>query len=177
MRALFLVLPIALLGCGSESITMEVNHFRAPCTGLDRQLCMQTREQGEADFGYFYDGIAGFNHRWGHTYTLEVEVTEVDDPPEDGSSLQYTLKSVVSDAPVAASTTFAMALEIMDLSLDGGLAGTLMSMTSATPFTCESQAVCDAVLQVNEAGQAADATFGYPDPVGLPLVLKSVAPR
>ena len=45
-----------------------------------------------------YEGeIEGFTHEAGHSYELRVRITDVEDPPADGSSLRYELVEIVSD--------------------------------------------------------------------------------
>jgi hypothetical protein len=184
MQRFWFLLMISLAACGGSGgsgssggpalVTMEIDHHRAPCTGEGRFLCLRARDKGEADFTFMYGGITGFEHQWGHTYVLEVEETPVPDPPADGSSIERSLKSVVSDTPVTPGTTFVVKVEGSDLALNGSAGGTLLS---SAPFTCADAAVCDAANQVVMGGTTADLTFGYPDPVGLPLVLQKVEPN
>lgn len=186
MNRLFLVSALLLTACGGSggavASTLEVDHYREPCVGEARFLCMRAKEKGEADFTFMYDAIKGFEPTWGHTYVLEIEETSVPNPPADGSSVEYSLKSVVSDTPVNPATTFVVQVDGSfddkgynpDLTLDGSAGGTLLG--SAT-FTCSDAAVCDAANQVEMGGTIADLTFGYPDPPGLPLVLQKVEPH
>lgn len=69
------------------------------CTGVGPMECLQVSytEGGEPEL--FYDAIDGFTFTEGTAYVLDVEVTEVADPPADGSSLAYRLVEVVSEEP------------------------------------------------------------------------------
>jgi heat shock protein HslJ len=62
-------------------------------------MCLQVRESEDEDWQFFYSGIDGFTFVPGYTYELIVNVTEIENPPADGSSLQYTLVQVVSRSP------------------------------------------------------------------------------
>ncbi len=192
MHRFFLVSALSLAGCGGSggssssggavTSTIEVDHYRVPCVGEARFLCMRAKEKGEADFTLMYGSIKGFDPMWGHAYVLEIEETAVEDPPADGSSVEYSLKSVVSDTAVAPGTTFVVLVDGSsddkgynpDLTLDGSAGGTLLGSAA---FTCSDATVCDAANQVEMGGKMADLTFGYPDPPGLPLVLQKVEPR
>lgn len=180
-RWLALFAPLALSACGSPTV-MEIDHYKTPCYGVSRYLCTRARDQGAANFGLMYDGIEGFSFQWGHTYVLEVDVDTVDNPPEDGSSVSYTLMSVISDTPVSPETTFVIRVDgtsddlgyLPDLTFDQNGGGTLLS---AVAFTCADADVCAAASQVEDTGGIANLTFGYPDPVGEPIVLLAVEPN
>lgn len=83
---------------GTE-ITLFVNSERVPCVGVGPMMCLQVRESEDEEWQFFYSGIDGFTFVPGYTYELIVNVTEVENPPADSSSLQYTLVQVVSKTP------------------------------------------------------------------------------
>ena len=178
MRTLFLLFPILLTACTSE--TIEVDHYRVPCTGEARFLCMRTREKGQKEYNLEYDSIADFNPEWGHRYTLEIDVSS-QIAPADGSSIRKELSSVVSDELVPASTTFDVTIdgkaEIFgfspDLTFDMNGGGMLRG---DVPFKCKNQAACDTAAQTQMNGNNANVTFGYQDPTALPLVLIDAVP-
>lgn len=76
--------------------TMFIHEEKADCTGVAPMRCMKVRESESEDWTFFYDGIEGFVHEEGYRYELRVEVTDVDNPPADGSSKRYRLIEVVS---------------------------------------------------------------------------------
>ncbi len=77
-----------------------VGPTRAPCTGVDSQLCLLVSREG-GPFERFYSGIEGFVFRWGQQVTLRYSVHEVADPPADGSSLRFVAEEVLAvDADV-----------------------------------------------------------------------------
>lgn len=65
------------------------------CEGVAPMLCMQVAYAEGDDYQLFYDQIDGFTHEEGTAYVIDVAITEVDNPPADASSLQYTLVEVV----------------------------------------------------------------------------------
>ena len=83
--------------------TMTVQHYKVPCQGESVQLCYLVKTQGQNDWEYFYDDIQGFDYEWGHVYTLEVNKTTIENPPQDGSSIAIKLVKVLKKEPVAGS--------------------------------------------------------------------------
>lgn len=69
------------------------------CVGEAEQQCMQVAESEDGEYLYFYDQIAGFTFEEGTGYVVDVTITEVADPPADGSSLAYTLVDIVEENP------------------------------------------------------------------------------
>ena len=47
----------------------------------------------------FYDTIKGYTHQAGVATVLDVQVTDVANPPDDGSSKPYTLLSIMDEKP------------------------------------------------------------------------------
>lgn len=101
--------PTLLVGCSSgedsapdasgEVVRMWVEPDLVECTGVGPMECLQVAytEGGEPEL--FYDAIDGFTFTEGTRYVLDLEVTEVADPPADASSLAYRLVEVVSEEP------------------------------------------------------------------------------
>ena len=69
------------------------------CVGEAAQKCLLVRETADGPEEYFYDTIDGFDYVPGFTYVIDVEITEIDDPPADGSSLAYRLIEIVETTP------------------------------------------------------------------------------
>lgn len=83
--------------------TMTIQHYKVPCQGESVKLCYLVKTQGQADWEYFYDEIQGFDYEWGYVYTLEVNKTTIDNPPQDGSSIAIQLVKVLKKEAVAGS--------------------------------------------------------------------------
>ncbi|MDX2068563.1 MAG: DUF4377 domain-containing protein [Haliscomenobacter sp.] len=80
--------------------TMTVQHYKVPCQGESVQLCYLVKTQGQTDWEYCYDVIQGFEYEWGYVYTLEVNKTTIDNPPQDGSSIALKLVKVLKKEAV-----------------------------------------------------------------------------
>lgn len=80
--------------------TMFVHESMVDCEGVSPMRCMQVRATDSEDWTWFYDRIEGFEYEPGYRYELRVEVTDVDNPPADGSSKRYRLVQVVSKKKV-----------------------------------------------------------------------------
>ena len=48
-----------------------------------------------AGWSYFYRSIDGFSFVEGNSYKISVKVTDVEDPPVDGSSKKYELVKIL----------------------------------------------------------------------------------
>ena len=55
--------------------------------------------------------IEGFNFEWGNRYNLIVEKAILKNPPEDGSSVEFRLISLISKTKVDSSFRFLLKLE------------------------------------------------------------------
>lgn len=116
----FLPLVVFLLvfsACSEEetdTITIRINHFMEPVSGLPTQLVLQV-QQGESigteDWSLFSAEIEGFDFEWGYTCELRVYQRPISNPPQDGSSIAYELREVVAKTPVATDVTFSMRLK------------------------------------------------------------------
>ncbi len=83
---------------GAENTTrLWIGPDVVDCEGSAPQTCMLISESEDGEKEYFYDQIDGFTHVVGTSNVVDVLITEVDDPPADGSSLSYSLVSIVSE--------------------------------------------------------------------------------
>ena len=60
-------------------------------------MCMQVAYSQDEPYELFYEQIEGFNFSEGTSYVIDVKVTEVENPPADASSLEYTLVEVIAE--------------------------------------------------------------------------------
>lgn len=101
-----IVAAAALTGCSSDTssagsadgevVRMWIGPELADCEGVAPMECMQVAYSEDGETQFFYDSIDGFDYQEGTSYVIDVEVTEVENPPADASSLSYTLVEVVS---------------------------------------------------------------------------------
>lgn len=99
MSSKFLVIiPMVMLffSCSTNSDKiLFIASAKEDCTGVAPQKCLQIKEEGTSDWTYFYNEIEGFDYVEGFYYKIKVNVSEVENPPADGSSLKYTLVEVL----------------------------------------------------------------------------------
>lgn len=84
-----------------QTITMFVSPETADCVGVGPQTCLQVKYSPDEEWTLFYDEIDGFEYEPGFGYELLVEITEVENPPADASSLQYRLVELVAKHDVS----------------------------------------------------------------------------
>ena len=100
-----------------NTLTLWVNHFRAPCYGADApQWCyaIQTGEQTLPDGWTFWsDGIGGFDdqYEWGYVYRLKVAKDSLSPAPADASTVRYRLLEVVEKKAFQKDNSFQMLLK------------------------------------------------------------------
>ena len=75
--------------------TIYVGPEMVDCVGVAPQTCLLVRESPDGDWTLFYDTISGFEFEPGYVYELRISEEEVENPPADASSLQWTLIEVV----------------------------------------------------------------------------------
>ena len=71
------------------------------CTACDKDDEYEIREWTVASqLGIaLYGGIEGFEYQPGYEYRLRIKAEQLPDPPQDGSSIRYTLLEQISKAP------------------------------------------------------------------------------
>ncbi|MBN2798015.1 MAG: DUF4377 domain-containing protein [Deltaproteobacteria bacterium] len=94
MFPLFVAL-LAACATGPQLSTLIVGPDRVACVGMGPMECLET-ETPTGERSLAYDPIVGFEHQLGQRATLEVKITEVPDPPADGSSRRTELVRVVA---------------------------------------------------------------------------------
>ena len=111
-----LIAVLALAGCdilgitGPDTETLEVAPYRLECRGEALSLCLQVRTPGEPSFGNLFFGVDGFRFEWGFNYVIEIEVSDIENVPADGSSIRRSLKRIVARNRVPDDATFEITL-------------------------------------------------------------------
>ena len=93
-------LGVALTGCSDSTDTTRlwIGPERVECEGVAPMMCLQVAESEDGYYQLFYDTIEAFDYQEGTSYVIDVSITEVEDPPADASSLQYTLVEIVEES-------------------------------------------------------------------------------
>ena len=79
----------------SETKILYINSKLVDCIGVGPQQCMLIKENKDEEWGMFYDNIQGFDYHEGIEYKLQVMITQIENPPADGSSLKYDLIEIL----------------------------------------------------------------------------------
>lgn len=95
-----LVLSAALAGCSDSTDTTRlwIGPERVQCEGVAPMMCLQVAEIEDGNYQLFYDTIEGFDYQEGTSYVIDVSITDMENPPADASSLQYTLVEIVEES-------------------------------------------------------------------------------
>ena len=93
-------LGVALTGCSDSTDTTRlwIGPERVECEGVAPMMCLQVAESEDGDYQLFHDTIEGFDYQEGTSYVIDVSITEVENPPADASSMQYTLIKIVKES-------------------------------------------------------------------------------
>jgi hypothetical protein len=115
---IFIGILILVTSCSSddniETVSMRVNHYKQTANGLFPKLVYLIQEENEigtTNWNYFYSNIEGFEYELGFTYDILVIKESIDNPPQDASSIKYTLKNVISKEKVGDDITFEIRLK------------------------------------------------------------------
>lgn len=73
---------------------------KADCIDVGSQKCLQFKEMNQTDWSYLYNAIEGFEYVEGLYYKIRVNITQVENPPADGSSLDYKLIEIIEKSKV-----------------------------------------------------------------------------
>jgi len=85
----------------SGTKTVLVGPILVDCVGANPQQCMLVKEDPQEPYTYFYDQIEGFEFEPGYQYELLVLSEDVEDPPADASSIQWSLVEELNKTPAA----------------------------------------------------------------------------
>jgi hypothetical protein len=80
----------------NETKTLFINSHFVDCVGVSPQKCMQVKENESDEWELFYDEIQNFTFEEGFSYEITVEIINIEDPPADGSSIEYILVEIIS---------------------------------------------------------------------------------
>ncbi|HEY8954931.1 META domain-containing protein [Chitinophaga sp.] len=79
----------------AKTQVIYVKESKEPCTGVAPMECLQIKGVNDTDWSNLYTNISGFKYTPGYRYKLRVRITQIKNPPADGSSLKYTLTKVL----------------------------------------------------------------------------------
>ncbi|MCE9680384.1 DUF4377 domain-containing protein [Shewanella sp. AS1] len=155
-----------LTGCNgsddkAETLSLSVLSNPTVCTAVGNQLCLDVSGTGPVTaFMHFYGSIEGFTYQWGHFYSMTVEVSEIANPPADGSSLAYTLISIDTEVEDNLGSEYVYSnLELSDAiftRVDNNYA------FYGKEFSCAAGVDCDTLVSLSgSGGLLSEVTFSY----------------
>lgn len=143
----------------SKTEELEVLSYRTPCFRMFQTLCFVTKNSDKGVEESFSNTIEGFNFIWGHTYQLSLKVSDIKNPPADGSSVKYELKAIISDTEDSIGTNYEYKLvELLDRTF------TKESDTYyflGQSFECQVGVDCDGLVNLNNSGGLVNLVFEY----------------
>jgi len=159
---------------GAEGVvesTIEVEFFRDGCVGEGGRLCLQVMFDG-ADRENFFDEIDGFNFEWGYRYTLHIAARTVENPPQDGSSIAWSLLEQLDRQAVSVPGEFSIWVPGIDLLIEKKSAA-LYTLGDGKTFRCE-PTVCDDLDSFSTQQFWALLVFELASNVDDPMILKRI---
>ncbi len=156
----FLVASCSDNNSSSESTTetLILLSKKVPCFGVSQRLCnVALNTDGIEEL--FFDPVNGFGFMWGHSYKLLVNVSNVDDPPEDGSTLKYDLKEINSNIEDSIGTGYRY--ELVELLNNTFTSEGDVYYFLGQPFECSNSIDCNGLISLNNSGGLVNVTFNY----------------
>jgi hypothetical protein len=103
-QLLYLVLCniFCFLSCENNNIIQENNKTitvaskKVDCVGVGPQTCLLIKKENQESWTYFYDTIIGFEYEEGFEYEILVSERNIKNPPQDASSIETTLITIIS---------------------------------------------------------------------------------
>lgn len=161
-----LLLCIFTISCGNSSDepetelqTFQFMSYKQACYGIVQKLCLV--ESNDDSMLNFYSQIDGFDFVWGHTYTVQVIVTELtaDEIYADGSSQKYELYNVISNDEDNVGSVYKYSLVELLSSTVTKESGIYYFL--GQPFECSLETDCDALVELNNSGGYVNLNFKY----------------
>jgi hypothetical protein len=139
--------------------SLLVASSKAVCQGMMQQLCLQVRESNGQNHEFLYDGIAGFEFIWGHSYQLQIATESRKGAPQDAAAIGRRLVKVLGEKedPVGAQYTYSgVVLNPYTVTFDQGEYRFL-----GQAFVCREQKTCEALAIAHKTVPRADLVFSY----------------
>lgn len=121
----------------------------------------------------YVEHLSALDYEWGYTYKVKLKETHLENPPEDGSSVEYQLLKIISKEPVPADYSFKLTIS-RDLYLGYGEENVinLQALNDTTYrymdeinilYTPSQQAIFDSILVTGRSyrGKFTFANSGY----------------
>jgi len=93
----FIFLTIQATTYAEENKVIFVGPSLVDCVGVGPQKCMLIKEDSSSEWKNFYDKIEGFDFTEGHSYKIMVQMSKIENPPADSSSIKYKLIEIIEE--------------------------------------------------------------------------------
>ena len=93
----FIFLTFQATTYAEENKVIFVGPSLVDCVGVGPQKCMLIKEDPNSKWKNFYDKIEGFDFTEGHSYKIMVQISEIENPPADSSSIKYKLIEIIEE--------------------------------------------------------------------------------
>jgi hypothetical protein len=139
---LFIAMATAAIGCGAETMDLEIASYQEPCVGLFPQFCLVLEHGTDKPPEWHHGGIEGFEPAWGTRYRIRVEVRHIANPPADAPSIELKLMKVLGQQVEPAGTEFSVRVisAVAELLVDEP--GTGLRLQGQRTIACESEQAC-----------------------------------
>lgn len=97
---IFLIM-FSIISCENNDImsiekTLIIASKQVDCIGFVPQKCFLVKENSAQNWEYLFESISGFTYEEGFEYEVLVSEKEIENPPQDASSIQTSLIKVIS---------------------------------------------------------------------------------
>jgi len=102
LLCLILITSFCFLACENNETnqpnneTLLIASKKVACVGVGQQTCLLIKKTNQENWTYFYDTIIGFNYEEGFEYKILVSEKNIENPPQDASSIETKLIEIVS---------------------------------------------------------------------------------
>lgn len=95
---LMCLFAVLLSGCNKDDkeMILVVASEKRSCITVDDYSCYVVKDKGSDVWRYMSSSIIGFDYEPGYEYTIKISVRNIKNPPQDGSSKEYTLRELIS---------------------------------------------------------------------------------
>lgn len=92
---------ISIVSCENNDVTpaervLIIASKKLDCFGIAPLKCLLAKEKESQNWEYFYDSIIGFKYEEGFEYKILVSEKEIENPPQDTSSIETSFIKIIS---------------------------------------------------------------------------------
>lgn len=165
----FLFLTIlTLLSCNNDDEIqldeelLRINHYETIAYGSFTGFYNLVQYENDFDtdnWSVFYSNIIGFDYEPGFVYEINVSKSKINNPPQDASSISYTLVEVISKEKVDDTTEFKVLLKkVFTESSESFVSGDIDSEFTIFNYSIECNDICNLLIEIQDETRLNNAT-------------------